>query len=83
MSEYDAIIRDLQSSLDRMTEDRNRYKKLVEQNLSVGMWKDEVQDKLLHIIKVWETKMGDEDKTLYTLGVRRALDIVMGREIQT
>lgn len=83
MSEYEAVIRDLQSSLDRMTEDRDRYKKLVEENLSIGMWKEEVQDKLLHIIKVWETKMGDEDKTLYTLGVRRALDIVMGREVQT
>jgi hypothetical protein len=83
MSEYEAVIRDLQSSLDRMTEDRDRYKKLVEENLSIGMWKEEVQDKLLHIIKVWETKMGDEDKTLYTLGVRRALDIAMGREVQT
>lgn len=43
-------------------------------------WKSQVEEKLKNIIKIWETKMGDEDKTLYTLGVRRSLDIVLGRD---
>lgn len=28
------------------------------------------------LVKEWETKMGPEDNTLYTLGLRRAVDVI-------
>jgi hypothetical protein len=43
-------------------------------------WKTHVESKLIDIIKVWESKMGEDDKSMYTLGVRRALDVVLGED---
>ena len=37
-----------------------------------------IEDQLTELIKDWEEKMSDDDKTLYSLGLRRALDIVRG-----
>jgi len=37
-----------------------------------------IEDQLAELIKDWEEKMSDDDKTLYSLGLRRALDIVRG-----
>ena len=37
-----------------------------------------IEDQLTELIKDWEEKMSDDDKTLYSLGLRRALDVVRG-----
>ena len=37
-----------------------------------------IEDQLTELIKEWEEKMSDDDKTLYSLGLRRALDVVRG-----
>lgn len=44
------------------------------------LWQEDVQRRLLFIIKDWEDRFSDVDDTLYTLGVRRALDVVLGLE---
>jgi len=40
-------------------------------------WISEVESEIQTLIKDWETKMED-DNTLYSLGLRRALDVVKG-----
>ena len=53
--------------------------KLIERVIS-GMifeWVDEVEDEIQSLIKDWEAKMED-DNSLYSLGLRRALDVVKG-----
>jgi len=40
-------------------------------------WTDSIEKKLTEMIRTWEDRM-PEDSTLYTLGVRRALDVVKG-----
>lgn len=47
--------------------------------MTVDEWKAEVQRELLFRIKDWEMKMGEDDRSLFSLGLRVALDIVMGR----
>ncbi len=37
-----------------------------------------IENQLMDLIKDWEEKMSDDDKTLYSLGLRRALDVVRG-----
>lgn len=37
-----------------------------------------IENQLTELIKDWEEKMSDDDKTLYSLGLRRALDVVRG-----
>jgi hypothetical protein len=49
-------------------------------NEELEAWKDLVEKKLIETIKVWESKMGDDDTTFYTLGIRRALDVVRGED---
>lgn len=39
-----------------------------------------IEDAIVLLIKDWEEKMGEDDKTLYSLGLRRALDVVRGEE---
>jgi hypothetical protein len=46
----------------------------------VSSWYDEVDGRLTDLIKTWEDKMGDDDKTLYTLGIRRAQDLFRGQD---
>jgi len=43
----------------------------------VSRWLGEVESEIQTLIKDWETKMED-DNTLYSLGLRRALDVVKG-----
>lgn len=45
-------------------------------------WQEKIVEQIQHKISDWEATMGDEDKTYYSLGLRRALDIVTGIEIQ-
>ena len=59
--------------MNQMTDSAGRVPTLEE-------WKTHVEGKLIDIIKVWESKMGDNDNTFYTLGIRRALDVVRGED---
>jgi hypothetical protein len=47
-------------------------------NQVVSSWVGEVESEIQTLIKDWETKMED-DNSLYTLGLRRALDVVKGQ----
>lgn len=49
-------------------------------NYEVDAWTKEKIDSIQALIADWETKMGETDKTLYTLGLRRALDILRDEE---
>ena len=53
--------------------------KLVERVISgvISEWIDDVEEEIQYLIKDWEVKMED-DKSLYSLGLRRALDVVKG-----
>jgi hypothetical protein len=51
--------------------------KLVEHH--VKTWQDEISAELTRLYKDWESRV-DEDDTLYTLGLRRAQDVVRGEE---
>ena len=46
---------------------------------AVNDWYSDIDQQLTNLIKDWESRM-DDDKTLYTLGIRRAQDIVRGEE---
>lgn len=45
-------------------------------------WQNSVDAKIHELIKDWEYRM-PEDNTLYSLGLRRALDIVRGLDVET
>lgn len=45
-------------------------------------WQNNVDAKIHELIKDWEFRM-PEDSTLYSLGLRRALDIVRGLDVET
>lgn len=45
----------------------------------VSEWSGEIEKEIVVLIAEWEAKIED-DNTLYTLGARRALDIVRGEE---
>jgi hypothetical protein len=40
--------------------------------------KNSVVEQLKQMIDEWEATMGDSDKSLYSLGLRRAIDVVSG-----
>lgn len=51
-------------------------------NIELEIWKRDVREKLSWMIKDWEARVpADDDDTLYTLALRRALDIVDGKEV--
>jgi hypothetical protein len=54
--------------------------KLIERLISgmISEWVDGVEEEIQYLIKDWEAKM-EEDKSLYSLGLRRALDVVKGQ----
>lgn len=37
-------------------------------------------ERMAELVRDWESSMGDEDKSLYTLGIRRAIDVVREAE---
>lgn len=45
----------------------------------VEEWRSGIIEQLRQMIIEWETTMGDEDKSFYTLGIRRAVDLLNGR----
>lgn len=51
-------------------------------NEQLVVWKDDIASKLRRMIDDWESRIpADEDDTLYTLALRRALDLVQTGEI--
>jgi hypothetical protein len=54
--------------------------KLVERVVTgiIAEWIDDVEEEIQALIKDWEAKMED-DNSLYSLGLRRALDVVKGQ----
>jgi phage terminase large subunit-like protein len=41
-------------------------------------WEKSLVDELGQKAKTWETAMGDDDKSLYTLGIRHSIDAIKG-----
>jgi hypothetical protein len=52
----------------------------VERVIDVTMteWYETLDSKITEMIKDWEARMPDDDKTLYSLGLRRAQDVFHG-----
>lgn len=44
-------------------------------------WKSEIAAELNRQVKNWEESQGEADSTLFTLGLRRARDLVLGAEL--
>ena len=44
----------------------------------VDGWKSEKVSELEDMVREWESSMGADDKTLYSLGIRRAIDTIQG-----
>ena len=42
-------------------------------------WKNDLLSKIKVMIKDWEDAMGDDDKTYYSLALRRVYDMIDGR----
>ena len=42
----------------------------------VDEWKQSKLDKLQQMVDEWEATMGEDDKAFYTLGLRRAMDVI-------
>jgi hypothetical protein len=45
-------------------------------------WNSEIIDELDTMIREWEQRMGKDDKTMYTLGIRRVKDLLGGKSIE-
>ena len=60
---------------DKWPVDINLIERLIHQVISD--WVGDVESEIQFLIKDWESKM-DDDNTLYSLGLRRALDVVKG-----
>lgn len=45
---------------------------------NVQDWTNSKISKIEEMISEWELTMGDEDKTFYSLGLRRAIDVIRG-----
>jgi hypothetical protein len=51
-------------------------------NVELETWKHEVSKKIEEMIKDWERRVPEEeDDTLYSLALRRAQDVVLGRDV--
>lgn len=46
----------------------------------LGDYSEEIAEKLRTMISEWESVMDEDDKTLYSLGLRRAVDIVLEKD---
>jgi len=47
-------------------------------DVEISSWGDSVSGKLKQLAIDWESAMGDADESFYSLGVRRAEDVVLG-----
>ena len=52
----------------------------VSQSVQEGIseWTESVTAQITSMITDWESSMGEDDKTFYSLGLRRAMDIISG-----
>jgi hypothetical protein len=52
----------------------------VSQSVQEGIseWTESVTAQITSMISEWEASMGEDDKTFYSLGLRRAIDIISG-----
>ena len=52
----------------------------VSQSVQEGIseWNESVTAQITSMITDWESSMGEDDKTFYSLGLRRAMDIISG-----
>ncbi len=79
------MLKDKITGTMRILADENQWPikfEMVERLIETAVhdWLSDIDQQLVSMVKDWEEKMGEDDKTLYTLGVRRALDIVRGEE---
>lgn len=44
----------------------------------ISEWTESVTAQITSMISDWEDSMGEDDKTFYSLGLRRAMDIISG-----
>lgn len=51
---------------------------MMESSSELMLWKLEVVATLRKMVEDWEETMGVEDKTYYSLALRRAIDVVQG-----
>jgi hypothetical protein len=57
------------------------YQKIIQK--VEGLSNDAVLDKvekLEQMVKDWEASMGEDDKSFYTLGIRRAIDVIVDND---
>jgi hypothetical protein len=57
------------------------YQKIIQK--VEGLSNDAILDKvkkLEQMVKDWEESMGDDDKSFYTLGIRRAIDVIVDND---
>lgn len=45
----------------------------------ISEWTESVTAQITSMISEWESAMGENDKTFYSLGLRRAIDIISGQ----
>jgi len=45
---------------------------------AINSWSEQATDELKQLAKDWENTMGDLNESFYSLGVRRAIDVVTG-----
>lgn len=74
----DHLIENLTEALKIVYGDKPQTRSVVE--AVVSSWFDKIDDDTTALIKDWESRIPD-DTTLYTLGVRRALDLFRGEEV--
>jgi|LakMenE01Jun11ns_1017448.scaffolds.fasta_scaffold9958519_18 hypothetical protein len=57
------------------------YQKIIQkvEGLSNDAILDKVE-KLEQMVKDWEASMGEDDKSFYTLGIRRAIDVIVDND---
>jgi hypothetical protein len=57
------------------------YQKIIQK--VEGLSNDAILDKvgkLEQMVKDWEASMGEDDKSFYTLGIRRAIDVIVDND---
>jgi len=45
----------------------------------ISEWTESITAQITSMIGDWESAMGEDDKTFYSLGLRRAIDIISGQ----
>lgn len=48
----------------------------------ISSWTQETSGKLRQMVVEWESAMGDTDESFYSLGIRRAEDIILGLTVE-